>query len=73
MYRLVNGSRDTMWEASQAIDGNELPVILAEKDMTVYFSETHIVDLKAVLEAEESLPPVPEEEGTDSALAQRVR
>jgi hypothetical protein len=53
MYRLVNGSRETMWEAFQSIEGNELPVVLAEKDMTIYFSKTHIIDLKAVLEAEE--------------------
>jgi hypothetical protein len=60
-----------MREAFQAIKGNELAVVLAEKDMTIYFSRTHIVDIKAVLEAEESLPPwseadVPE----DTALAE---
>jgi hypothetical protein len=55
MYRLVNGSRDTMREAFLAIDGNELAVVLAERDMTIYFSRTHLIDLRAVLEAEESL------------------
>lgn len=73
MYRLVNGSREMMRGAFQVIDGNELPVVLAEKDMTVYFSKTHIVDLKAVLEAEESLPPVPEEDAAESGLAQGIR
>jgi type IV secretory pathway VirB10-like protein len=61
MYRFVNGSKETTRDEFQAIDGNELPVVLAEKDVTVYFSKTHIVDLKAVLEAEESLPPAPED------------
>ena len=60
MFRLVNGSKDTMREAFQALKDNELSVVLAEKDMTVYFSKTHIIDLKAVLEAEESLPPEPD-------------
>lgn len=54
MYRLVNGSQDTLRESFLAIDGNELAVVLAERDMTIYFSKTHMVDLQAVLEAEES-------------------
>lgn len=58
MYQLVNGSRETMREEFQAIKGNELPVVLAEKDMTIYFSKDHIIYLKAVLDAEDSLPPV---------------
>jgi hypothetical protein len=57
MYRLVNGSKETMREALQALNGNELSVVLAEKDMTIYFSKTHIIDLKAILDAERSLPP----------------
>jgi len=57
MFRLVNGSRETMREAFQSIERNELSVILAERDLTIYFSKTHIIDLKAVLEAEDRLPP----------------
>jgi hypothetical protein len=60
MYQLVNGSRETMREEFQAFEGNELSVVLAEKDMSIYFSRTHIIDLKAVLEAEDSLPAEPE-------------
>jgi hypothetical protein len=45
MYRLVNGSRETMREAFQTLTGNELEVVLAEQDLTVYFSRTHIIDL----------------------------
>lgn len=58
MYRLANGTKELMREAFKAIHGNELPVVLAERDMTIYFSKTHIVDLIAVLKAEESLPPI---------------
>ena len=56
MYRLVNGSRETMREAFQALTDNELEVVLAEQDLTVYFSRTHIIDLNAVLDAEDSFP-----------------
>jgi len=57
MYRLVNDSRSTMREAFLAMDGNELAVVLADRDMTIYFSRTHIIDLRAVLDAEDSLTP----------------
>lgn len=71
MFQLVNGSKETLREAFQALQGNELPVVLAEKELTVFFNRLHIVDLKAVLEAEDRLPPessseVPE----DSTLAE---
>jgi hypothetical protein len=68
MYRLVNGSKEAMREEFQSIEGNELPVVLAEKDLTIYFSKTHIVELQAVLEAEESLPPVPDTEVIEDEL-----
>jgi hypothetical protein len=45
-----------MREAFQALQGNELSVLLSEQEKTVYFSKTYIIDLKAVLEAERSLP-----------------
>lgn len=55
MFRLVNGSRETMREAFRALTGNELAVVLAQQDFTVYLSKTHIVELRAVLDAEDSL------------------
>ncbi len=55
MFRLVNGSREIMREAFHALTDNELEVLLAEQDLTIYFSKTHIIDLKAVLDAEDSL------------------
>ena len=68
MYRLVNDSRSTMREAFLAMDGNELAVVLADRDMTIYFSRTHIIDLGAVLDAEDSLSSenAPEEVGDGS-------
>jgi hypothetical protein len=37
--------------------GNELEVILAQQDMTVYLSAIHVIDIKAILVAEAELPP----------------
>lgn len=57
MFRLVNGSKEALQEAFKALQGNELPVVLAERELTLFFNKLHIVDLKAVLEAEDRLPP----------------
>ena len=62
MFRLVNGSRETMRAEFQALADNELAVLLADQDLTVYFSKTHIIDLKAVLDAEDSLHVAPDAE-----------
>jgi hypothetical protein len=45
--------------AFKSLTGNELEVVLADQDLTVYFSKTHIIDLNAVLEAEDNLPASP--------------
>lgn len=55
MFRIVNGSRETTSKAFRALTDNELEVVLADQDLTVYFSTTHIVDLQAVLEVEHNL------------------
>ena len=55
MFQLVNGSRDTLRHAFQALQGNELTVVLADRELTVFFNKLHIIDLKAVLEAEDRL------------------
>lgn len=59
MFRFVNGSKETMSESFQALKGNELSAVLAEKEMTIYFSKIHNLDLKAVLDAEKNLPSEP--------------
>lgn len=55
MFRLVNGSKGIMRMAFYTLVENELEVFLADQDLTIYFSKTHIIDLKAVLDAEDSL------------------
>jgi hypothetical protein len=55
MYQLANGSRDVLRETLINLSGNEVEVVLAQQDLTIYFSKIHILDLKAVLAAEEVL------------------
>jgi hypothetical protein len=49
MFQYANGSKELLWEMFKNLEGKELEVILAQRDMTIYFTETHIADLKAVL------------------------
>ena len=55
MFQHGNDSRAVMREELHALTDNELTVLLADQDLTIYFSKIHIVDLKAVIEAEECL------------------
>ena len=54
MYVHANGSREAMMERFRALGGNELEVVLANEDKTIYFTRTHIADLEAIIEAESS-------------------
>ena len=54
MYTHANGSRETMKDTFLGLDGNEFEVLLAEESSTLYFNSTHILDLKAVIEADET-------------------
>lgn len=62
MYRHANGSKEIIREAVKNLDGNDLEVILAQQEMTIYLSAIHVIDIKAVLAAEAELPPEPEDE-----------
>jgi hypothetical protein len=62
MYRHANGSRAIICEMVQNLTGNELEVILGQKDRTIYLSKHHVIDIKAVLAAEAKLPPDAEDE-----------
>jgi hypothetical protein len=55
MYRLANGSSDSMRQLFDELSGNELEVVLAQRRMTIYFSKVHISDLRSVLGAEKSI------------------
>ena len=60
MYRHAHGCREIMCDMVESLEGTELEVILAQRDMTIYLSAVHLIDIKAVLAAEAELPPEPE-------------
>ena len=53
MFKHANGSAERMLEMFAGLTGNELPVVLAQKDATIYFTKMHIADLKAVIETDQ--------------------
>lgn len=57
MYQHANGSRNLIKEMFMALERNELEVVLAREDHTIYFTKTHIADLKAVIEADGDAAP----------------
>ena len=54
MYVHANGSREAMMELFLKLIGNELEVVLASEEGTIYFTRTHIADLQVIIEAESS-------------------
>lgn len=62
MYRHANGSKQFICDAVQDLASNELEVILAQREMKIYLSKIHLLDIKAVLVAEKSLSPKTEDE-----------
>jgi hypothetical protein len=61
MYRHANASKDFLCEMVENVTGNELEVVLAQRDMTIYLSTVHAIDIKAVLVAEKNVPAEAEE------------
>lgn len=62
MYRHANGSKEIIRSMVENLVGNELEVTLAQQDMSIYLSAVHVIDIKAVLEAESQLPPAADDE-----------
>jgi hypothetical protein len=52
MFQHANSSENSMKDLFAKMDGRELPVTLAQKRRTVFFTETHIADLKAVIKVD---------------------
>lgn len=52
MFQLANGSSKMMSGNLEKLVGNELEVILAQQNLTIYFSKTHVADLKVVIDAD---------------------
>jgi hypothetical protein len=62
MYRHANRSKDIICEMVENLAGNELEVVLGQKDMAIYLSTIHVLDIKAVLVAEAKFAPEVENE-----------
>ncbi len=54
MFRYVNGSTQTLLGVFSELVTNELDVLLAQTDMTIYFTKLHIADLQAVIRVEQA-------------------
>ncbi|MFC2966850.1 sacsin N-terminal ATP-binding-like domain-containing protein [Acidimangrovimonas pyrenivorans] len=53
MFRHANGSKDIMKAMLLDLDDARLEVILAQADCTIYFTKTHLADLKSAIHAED--------------------
>ena len=53
MYMHANPSRDEMSDRFLALDGSEMELTLADRSVTIYFTDTHIADLRVILEVED--------------------
>lgn len=51
MFMLANGSTELLRSLTR-ITGNELPLTLARKSTTIYFTETHLADLRSIVATE---------------------
>ena len=52
MFMHANGSKDKMRDPLLALDGSELELTLADQPVTVYFTESHVADLRVIIEVE---------------------
>ena len=52
MFREANGSRESLQASFSSIEGPELKVVLARTETTLYFTKTHIADLKTVIQVD---------------------
>jgi hypothetical protein len=53
MFQHANDSEDILRDMLETLEGQELEVVLARSDHRIWFTETHLIDLHAVLAAEE--------------------
>ena len=54
MFKEANGSSEILRDLFTKLSGNELEVVLAQENATIYFTKTHIADLKKVLEIDQT-------------------
>jgi hypothetical protein len=69
MYQLANGSTSELRDLVVELAGNEMAVVLAKEDTTIYFTKTHLADLKAIIRADQSEPEATGDELLDATDA----
>ncbi len=52
MFRYANSSKHLMMDLFVEMTANELDIVLAQNDANIYFTQTHILDLKTVIEVD---------------------
>jgi hypothetical protein len=52
MFQHVNGASELMKEMFAELEGNLLEVLLAHENATIYFTKTHIADLKKIIQVD---------------------
>lgn len=58
MYQHANGSLNEMKALFLKMEGHELKIILARESATIYFTETHLLDLKTVIKKDAADQPM---------------
>ncbi len=63
MFQYANGSGEVMIDLFRKMSGNEFEIVLAQESTTIYFTKTHVADLRAVISADQGARA-----GADAAL-----
>lgn len=53
MWKHANGSKQSLRAVLAALESNRLAVVLGQKDDSVYFTRTHLLDIQALIRAED--------------------
>ena len=56
MFRFANGSKQSLTDSIAQQTGNQVPVVLANQEVTIYFTKAHLADLQAVIKADAEAP-----------------
>lgn len=59
MFQYTNGSLDSLERLFVGLAGNELDVVLARTEVAIYFTKTHIADLKEVIRVDRAVVGMP--------------
>jgi hypothetical protein len=69
MFQYANGSSDSLESDLVSLAVNELPVVLAQNDLTIYFTKTHTIDLKEVIRVDRTDTTPQESDGSAASRA----